>query len=402
MLVNYRDGGPAWPNVVEAPNNGLVLGAVYGSPGALFGILLGTGLAPGSLTFVNGDTLDLAGATVFVQSFSPGLPGFLPSLAIPPSGSLNPVGYSPYAPQAFVPVFIPPTVPVALPPAQAVVLDPFVGYGFKLSGATQLTLKPTGGVLFVNGVQDPFGFGPQVRLTDTSALGFSQLRLNLYIAGFPAVDEFIHDPTHRLDANLLANYKVVVLAANRTPMTPTEIGLLEGFVRSGGGLIAFSDFTFGVDADASNAGSYLATCDADVSDNGVLARFGLEILHDNFAPTTTYTQFAPHRTTRGLPLGFRGEGMSLAHVVGGTADAPVVLADCATNACGPLVGGCGATPGAPPTVGALAVCEAGLGRVVVTCDRNTFLNPPGLATHLYDASNLTYAMNLFFWAAGLN
>ena len=106
---------------------------------------------------------------------------------------------------------------------------------------------------------------------------------------------------------------------------------------------------------------------------------------------------------RGLPAGFDAEGMSFAHVIGGTVDAPQLLADCQWNAVGPPGSGCAsASPATSTNSGPLAVCAAGLGRVAVTFDRNTFLNPPGFGTHLYSASNLIYAMNLFMWTAGLD
>jgi hypothetical protein len=402
MIMNYRDGGPLWPNVVDAPNNGLVLGAIYGAPTAPFGILYGSALAPGAVPLPNGDSIDLLNPVIFGQSFSPTLGAYQPSFVIPPFGVPASGGYSPLVAQAFLPVFFPPGTVVALPPVQAVVVDPLVPYGYAMSGATQLTLRPSNGVLFIQGNQDPFGFGPQCRLSDTSLLGLSHLRLNLFVGGFPTIDEFVHDSANLVTAALLAPYKVVVLAANRTPFTTNEINLLETFVRNGGGLIAFADSTFGIDGDPANPGGYVATCDPYTADNDVLARFGLEILPDNFNAPTTFTSFVGHPTTRGLPGGFMGEGMSLVRIVGGTADVPTLAADCASNACGPLMSGCGAGMGTPTTTGPLATCEAGLGRVVVTCDRNTFLNPPGIGTHLYAASNLVYAMNLFFWTAGMN
>jgi hypothetical protein len=391
-----------WPQVVEAPNNGLVLGAVYGAPTAPFGILFGTSLAPGAFLLPNGDSIDLANPVILGQSLSPTLGGYQPSFVLPPWGIQSVTGYLPQASQALIPVFIPLGMTIALPPVQALVIDPLVPYGYAMSGATQLTLRPTNGVLFIQGVQNPYGFGPQCRLSDTTLLGFSDLRLHLFIGGFPAVDEFVHDATHSIDATLLAPYKVVVLAANRTPFTAAEVNLLESFVRAGGGLIAFADNSFGIDDDTANPGTYIVTCDPYMSDNQVLGRFGMEILPDNFAPPTTFSTFAAHPTTRGLPSGFVGEGLSLACVIGGTVDAPMLPTNCASGGCGPLIPGCGSGAVVPSATGPLAVCDAGLGRVVVTCDRNTFLNPPGIATNLYVKSNLVYAMNLFFWAAGMN
>jgi hypothetical protein len=55
---------------------------------------------------------------------------------------------------------------------------------------------------------------------------------------------------------------------------------------------------------------------------------------------------------------------------------------------------------ANPTYSACAAVAAGLGRVVVTYDRNTFFNWPGYGSHLFANSNLAYAMNLFLFAGG--
>jgi hypothetical protein len=50
--------------------------------------------------------------------------------------------------------------------------------------------------------------------------------------------------------------------------------------------------------------------------------------------------------------------------------------------------------------GALVVAAAGLGRVAVHFDRNTFFNKNGAGTDLHRFDNTRYAKNLFEWLAG--
>ncbi len=403
--MNYRDGGPVWPLTAEAPNSGLLLGAVYGPPGAPYGLLLGAQLGPAfGGVLPNGDTIDISAPAIILQGFSAGLPGYSALAAIPPFGPAPTNGWSPYYAQSLLAFFTAPGSPYLAPPVQAVIFDPASPLGFSASGAVQIDFKPQPNILFIQGVQNPLGFGVQSRLADSSFFGCSELRNNLILSGFAAVDEHEHTSQTPLTAALLGSYNVVVLSTNRAPFTTAEIALLDGFVRAGGGLVAYSDFTFGIDADPLNPGAYLITCDGYTSDNAVLAGFGLQILPDNFAATTTITQFVPHPITRGLPSGFQGEGLSLVRVLGGGPDAPVILADAAANGLSPGSGLCPVNPPFQPIeqIGAVAVCEAGAGRVAVTCDRNTFLNPPGFGTCLYSASNLIYAMNLFLWAAGMD
>lgn len=406
LVINYRDGGPTWPVSAQAPNGGLLLGAVYGSPGMPYALMSGTALAPATAGLPTGDTLDLAGAEFFVQSLFPSLPGYFPGFEIPNLGVPATQGYSVDVAQALLPVFLPPGVPFLLNPLQAIIVDPASPFGFGLSAAIQIEFTVPGGVLFVQGVQNPFGFGPQSRLSDFAFTGFAELAFHLSLAGYAPVDETVHTTANPVTLAQLQNYKVVVLAANRAPFSAAEIAAFEAYVRSGGGLLAFSDYTFGIDADPTAPGGYTATCDAYASDNAVMNRFGLEILPDNFAVTTTFTQFVPHPTTRGLPAGVRGEGLSLVRVIGGTGDNPTMLAPSAANGVAPPGQWCvSATPPATAVVspiGGLAVCQAGFGRVAAFADRNTFLNPPGFGTHLRDASNLVFAINLFHWLAGLD
>jgi hypothetical protein len=406
FLMNYRDGGPQWPLAAQAPNAGMLLGAVYGPPGAPWGLLLGASLGPalgGGLP--NGDVLDLASPGVFLQGFSAGLPGYWTDAAVPNFGVPAPTGgFSPYASHSLLAFFVPPGAPFLAPPVQAIVFDPASPLAFSASGAIQIDFKAPPDILFIQGVQNPFGFGNQSRLSDSSFFGCSQLRTQLYLAGFSLVDEFVHTAQTPLTAALLAPYEAVVLAANRTPFTPAEIALLDAFVRGGGGLVAYADFTFGIDADPNVPGGYLTTCDAYDADNAVLANFGLQILPDNFAPTTTITDFAAHPVTRGLPLGVQGEGLSLVRALSGSTESPVILADAVANGLVPGSGWCPTNPPLQPgdPIGAIGVCEPGAGRVAVTFDRNTFLNTPGFGTCLFSASNLVYAVNLFLWAARID
>ncbi|HYC76516.1 MAG TPA: hypothetical protein VEI02_02710 [Planctomycetota bacterium] len=409
LVLGYRDGGP-WPKTVDVPNAGLLLAAVYGAPGAPFALLAGDGVAPAAGGVAgNGDFVDLAGTvTLLGQGFTGALPAYTPWFVVPPIAPAPLAGFSPMDAFAVWPNLLTPGVTGLLPGVQGVVFDVAAPSGLSLTGATRLNLTSPGGVLFIQGVQNPFCFGVQARVDDDTFVGFSQLKLHLLLAGFTTVDEIEHTAQARLTPATLAGYRVVVLAANRTPFDPSEVAALEAFVRGGGGLIALADSLFSTDTvPGASCFTVVANDDAYVADNLALAPFGVAVLPDNFALTARVTSFVDHPTVRGVVNGFEGEGMSLPAIVGGnTGDDLVTLVAPATdnptidpNPCGPNpTAGCGHAK----NVGALVTVEAGLGRVAVTFDRNTFLNPPGFGTDLYRASNLVYAINLFYWTAGLD
>jgi hypothetical protein len=251
-----------------------------------------------------------------------------------------------------------------------------------------VTLLPTANVLFLQGDFDPgiLNLGPHCRLADPSPVGFSQLRAYLDLAGFGAIDELV-DTSVVVTPQLLSGYAVLVLGSNQRTLATAEVNAIEAFVRGGGGLVTYSDFMFGPGSAA--------------SDNQVLSRFGLLTAADNFGGPQAVTSFVPHPVTAGLAFGITGEGVSILEVVGNGVDTIVNVADCAANggACLPLP--LTAPSGsATPTYGACVAVDAGAGRVLATFDRNTFFNVPGFGTSIADASNLSYALNVFLWAAG--
>ncbi len=96
-----------------------------------------------------------------------------------------------------------------------------------------------------------------------------------------------------------------------------------------------------------------------------------------------------------------GEGVSPGVIV---ANVPGVTPQVLVNAKGTTRNNDNATKGSDRPVtendGALVVAEAGLGRVAISFDRNTFFNTNGAGTDLHHLDNEAYARNLFEWLAG--
>jgi len=137
------------------------------------------------------------------------------------------------------------------------------------------------------------------------------------------------------------------------------------------------------------------------SDNQVLTRFGLLTTDDNFGGLQVASAFTPHPISAGITFGVAGEGISIIEIVGNGVDTITSVSDCVSNGNACLPYPPAAPSGSPsPTYSVCAAVSAGAGRVVATFDRNTFFNYPGIGTNLFDMSNLTYALNVFFWAGG--
>lgn len=378
LFVQFRDGAP-WPLVADAPNNGVLNTFVRGTPNVPWALFLGP-LHPSALVSAGGQRLDVGTPPAFTDVVSVGAGGGDPSvtgwLSVMPSGiaSVNwPIGTGLLG---------------TLPGIQGVLLDPTSPEGFRMTGASRITLKPAKSIVFVQGDYNP-GPIPNCRLADVSPYGFSTLRDTLSAAGFSSVTEVI-DTTTTLNAAFTAGKGVIVLGSNQRTLSSTEITTLHNFVRTGNGVVVYADAQFG----PNNWNS----------DNGFLVPFGLAVAPDNFGGNTAFGSFATHPVTRGLTTGITAEGISLIQTGTPTlayALSPIALAPCASNP------GCAPTPASPPMPSAnpaytaIAVASStGGGRVAVTCDRNTFLNPPGIGTSLEAADNLLYAINLFYWAAG--
>lgn len=378
LFVQFRDGAP-WPLVANAPNNGVLNTFVRGTPNAPWALFLGP-LHPSSWVSAAGQRLDVGTPPAFADVLTIGAGGGDPSvtgwMSVMPSGiaSVNwPIGSGTLG---------------TLPGIQAVLIDPTSPEGYRLTGASQITLKPSKSVVFVQGDHNP-GPIPNCRLADVSPYGFSTLRDALLASGFSSVTEVI-DTTTTVNVSFTSGKGVIVLGSNQRTFSSTELQTLHNFVRTGNGVVVYADAQFGP-----NNWS---------SDNGFLAPFGMGVAPDNFGGNVAFNTFATHPVTRGLTTGITAEGISLIQTGTPTlayAQPPTALALCAQNP------GCVPLPAVPPlpatnpvfTAIAVGGSNAG-GRIAVTCDRNTFLNPPGIGTNIEAADNLLYAINLFYWAAG--
>lgn len=372
LSIQYRQG-PAYPIVALGPNNGSLAITLTGAAGAPFIVASGP-LNPSAAIFPGG-LLDI-GTPPALTDLVVLADGYVDSIfAIGPSGFTH------------VPVPVAPNTALSLAPIQGAIADPFSPVGYTLTAASHVGLKPSMSVLFIQGDFDPgFGFGPHCRLADTSPVGFSTLRDALLEAGFLQVIEVV-DASVSITPQLLSPHGIIVLGTNRKTFDAAEENAIESHVRAGAGLVSYSDSQFGSDAPA--------------SDNQILSRFGLLTSNDNFGGPVLATTFVQHPISAGLPLGVRGEGVSLIEIVGNATDTFTNVIPCLSNVTACFPNPAPAPSGSPnPTFSACAAVGAGSGRVVATFDRNTFFNFPGYGSNIFDVSNLQYALNLFFWAGG--
>ena len=132
-------------------------------------------------------------------------------------------------------------------------------------------------------------------------------------------------------------------------------------------------------------------------------RFGLNVNQDSgtYSLTRADDFRAPDHPILAGVNQFDGEGVSPGVIV---ANVPGVTPQVLVNAKGTTRNNDNATKGSDRPVtendGALVVAEAGLGRVAISFDRNTFFNANGAGTDLHHLDNETYARNLFEWLAG--
>ena len=115
----------------------------------------------------------------------------------------------------------------------------------------------------------------------------------------------------------LARYDLLVLGSNNRRFSASEQQTVVRYVSAGGALLALSDSRFGLSPNrplnALGAG--------ELSDNDLLAPFGMAIEHDNYQVVVADgSRFASptHPILRGL-TSFKGEGVSLIHVTGAPA-----------------------------------------------------------------------------------
>lgn len=192
----------------------------------------------------------------------------------------------------------------------------------------------------------------------------------------------------------LARHAVIVLGSNNAAYDAADVDAVEAYVRSGGGLLVISDANFGS-----------TWSDASDSDQPFLDRFGLLVHQDTgtYGLQRSLGDFLvpDHPVFEGVNQ-FDGEGVSPARRVAPVDGARVVLLARAKGnvRLNTVSGGAGPTVPATADDAALAVVEAGRGRVAVTFDRNTFFNLNGAGTSIRRFDNRTYALNLVHWLAG--
>jgi Big-like domain-containing protein len=210
--------------------------------------------------------------------------------------------------------------------------------------------------------------------------------------------QIIERPNKPIDlTNLdLSKYKTIVFGSNNADYTPggdkTIVKALANYVFAGGSALFISDGNFG--------STY---SDAPNSDKDFLVRFGLNVNQDfGTYSLTRSTDFraADHPILKGVNT-IDGEGVSpgvrVAPVAGVT---PQVLINAKSTTRNNDSAGKGSNRAVTDNDGTLVVATAGLGRIAIHFDRNTFFNSNGAGTDLHHFDNARYATNLFEWLAG--
>lgn len=234
--------------------------------------------------------------------------------------------------------------------------------------------------------------------TKSNNHGWGQLANLLRGDGF-ALTQVIETKNKPIDLTKinLAQYSTIVFGSNNADYTPggskTLVNALVNYVFSGGSALFISDGNFGTTYD-----------DAPSSDQAFLTRFGLAVNQDKgtYALTRSAGDFrAPSHPILAGVNAIDGEGVSpgvrVSPVAGVTAQVIVGARDTTRNN---NRAGKGTDRPVTENDGALVVAEAGLGRVAIHFDRNTFFNANGAGTDLHHLDNAQYAKNLFEWVAG--
>ncbi|MFL5733953.1 MAG: DUF4350 domain-containing protein [Chloroflexia bacterium] len=265
---------------------------------------------------------------------------------------------------------------------------------WAMAAPARLAMRPTlTRVLFLYGSVPP-GTDPSdmIRIGSTGRNGYSQLADMLLREQGHNVTELADTgpDVNPLTQGMLARYDLVVLGSNNRRFDSKEAAALDGYIRRGGALLAFSDSRFGLSPDRESN----ALGAGELSDNDLLGQFGISIQHDNYqvvvADSSRFTNSA-HPVLAGLHS-FKGEGVSLIRVTGPPAQV-LVRGDGLLLTDGHTVTG--------PDYAITAIAQVGAGRVAVTFDRNTFFNS-GVGsdgTDLDELDNRAYARNLFNWLA---
>jgi len=190
----------------------------------------------------------------------------------------------------------------------------------------------------------------------------------------------------------LSPYAIIVLASNNAAYTTSQVDAIEGFIRSGGGVLFISDANFGQDWP-----------DAPTSDQAFLDRFGLIMNQDQgtYAISEDEYRNTPHPILNGVSA-FDGEGVSPVTVGDVPSDVSVeILAGAEGNVRrNDSESGRGSSTAATADDAALLYGSAGSGRFAVHFDRNTFFNENGAGTDITRLDNQVFAENLFRWLDG--
>ncbi len=243
-----------------------------------------------------------------------------------------------------------------------------------------------------SGDQEPFH---QMRLNDTGPRGMSGFAEAIREVGFQIEEAYDADVV--LTPEFLDSVDVLILGSNQRRFTAAEAEALDDWVRSGGGLLGWSDSAFGghwqqvgVDNDPGR-----------LSNNDLMVQFGMYFMTDNGAGNYLIQDYERDHflndSNRDGGIRFRGEGVS-----------PVRIAHPAELLAPMQEGGLGGDLRLNERDGdldmeidaALAIAEVGEGRVVGVFDRNLFWNA-GEGTRLSHVDNREFTQRITVWAAGL-
>jgi hypothetical protein len=243
-----------------------------------------------------------------------------------------------------------------------------------------------------SGDQEPFH---QMRLNDTGARGMSGFAEAIREVGFQ-IDE-AYDADVVLTPDFLARIDVLILGSNQRRFTAAEARALDEWIRSGGGLLGWSDSAFGGHFQQVGVDNEMGR----LSNNDLTVQFGMYFMTDNGAGNYLIENYErdhflnDHNRNGGVR--FRGEGVS-----------PVRVAHPAELLAPMQEGGLGGDLRLNKRDGdlnleidaALAIAKVGNGRVVGVFDRNMFWNA-GEGTRLSHVDNREFTQRITAWVAGM-
>ncbi len=241
-----------------------------------------------------------------------------------------------------------------------------------------------------SGSKEPFH---QMRLNDEGDLGMSGFKQALEAVGCTVSE--VYDQEITINAKFLKSVDVLILASNQRVFTEAEAKALKLWVKNGGGVMAWSDSGFG--GDFRMVG--LANDIGRVSDNALMAQFGMYFLTDNGAGNFLVSEYTQdhfiNKNNKHKGVIFRGEGVSFVRV----SPPALMLAKAQEGGLGGrLVVNAKDGEFQEQTDAALAIAEIGKGRVLGVFDRNLFWNA-GAGTRLSHSDNRVFAQRIVLWAA---